>query len=138
MKKACILILIGAFLLLFSPVFAQDNSGSTQKKDVYTKTFVIKKIFVHRFGYLVKYSTSKMDIADLYISVDHFTGTSGKARLIYGQGPEYPYLAVTWVEGKIDHVSIYAIADMNDLSWGMLHGGDELQPKFQTELAIQF
>jgi hypothetical protein len=138
MKKIFILMLCGVLLLIAAQLFSQNASTTTQERDIYSKTFPITKIFSHRYGYLVIYLTPKMDSVKLYVSMDLFTGSNGKARLVYGRGPEFPYLSVTWIDGQIDHISIFAVEDMNHLSWGVMHGGDEVQSQFQTELAITF
>ncbi len=135
MKRIVIaFILLVCFLL---PLAAQDSAGY-QKRDVYTKTFPIAKIWSSKYGYRVDYVTSKLDIKVVYIKMDHFTGTAGKAVLSLGRGPEYPYLAVTWVGGEIDHVTIYAVDSPGAYSWGVLHGDESLKDKFTDDIVIKF
>jgi hypothetical protein len=132
-------IVTAAVLLicLLAPLTAQESSRY-QKRDVYTKTFPIAKIWSSRYGYRVDYVNTKLDINVLYIKAEYFSGTTGKAVLAYGRGPEYPYMSVTWVAGEIDHVTIYAVDSPGAYSWGVLHGGDELKNLFPDDIQIKF
>lgn len=130
-----------AFLLIFLAVFplsAQEESSSSSKSTAYTKIFMIAKIWTHRLGYRVDYFTSRLEIKQLYIPMAQFSGTDSKARLVYGIGPEYPYLSVTWIDGELDQVTIYGVDAIGDLSWGILRTNQDLTGKFSEDLVIGF
>jgi hypothetical protein len=129
---ACVLL-----ICLLAPLTAQQNSGY-QKRDVYTKTFPIAKIWASKYGYRVDYINSRLDINVVYIRSELFSGAGGKAVLALGRGPEYPYLSVTWIAGEIDHVTIYAVNSPGAYSWGVLHGGDEIKDRFPEDIQIKF
>ena len=120
---------------LAAPLFAQDQQFS--KRDVYTKTFPIERIYVCRYGYMVAYRNSNYSLEQLYIGNQNFEGTTGKAVIVFGKGPEYPYLSVTWIDGQIDHVVIYAVDGTSGTY--VLHGTDEqLKQLFAVPLEIKF
>ncbi len=129
---ACLLL-----ICFLTPLTAQEKSGY-QKRDMYSKTFPITKIWSNKYGYRVDYVNSKLDINVTYIKIEHFLGTAGKAVLALGRGPEYPYMSVTWVAGEIDHVTIYAIENPGAYSWGVLRGGEEVKDLFPEEIEIKF
>ena len=137
MNRKRIVIVWLSLLCLLVPLAAQESSGY-QKRDVYTKTFPIAKIWSCKYGYRVDYVNSKLDINVVYIKSEYFSGTTGKAILALGRGPEYPYLSVTWAGGELDHVVIYAIDNYGAYSWGVLRGGDELKDRFPEEIEIKF
>lgn len=139
MKKLFTVAACLAALMLLAPLSAQDaSSSSSSKSTVYTKNFVIVKIWSHRLGYRVDYWTPNLQLKSLYIPMSLFTGSNGKARLVYGTGPEYPYLSVVWIDGEIDHLTLFAVDAMGDLTWGVLKTTDDLESRFSTDLAIAF
>ncbi|MBN2354153.1 MAG: hypothetical protein JXD23_16410 [Spirochaetales bacterium] len=120
---------------LVAPLFAQNQD--IKKRDVYTKTFPIERIYVCRYGYMVAYRNSTYDLMELYIGNKQFSGTTGKAVIVFGKGPEYPYLSATWIEGRLDHVVIYAVDSLSGTY--VLHGtDDELKGRFPDQLEIKF
>jgi hypothetical protein len=137
MNRKTVVLCLALLCLLFAPLFAQDKPGY-QKRDVYTKTFPIAKIWSSKFGYRVDYVTSSLDVKVVYLKLELFTGAAGKAVLSLGRGQEYPYMSVTWVAGEIDHVTIYAIDSPAAYSWGVLHGGDDIKNQFPDDIQIKF
>jgi hypothetical protein len=137
MRKKSLFICCLLIVTLLSPLFAQEESAS--KKTTYTKTFQIAKIWMSKYGYRVDYYTSTLDTVAIYISMNHFIGAAGKAMLVYGKGPEYPYLSVTWKDGEVDHVTINAVDSYYAQSWGILSGNDDkLKSQFTDEINIKF
>jgi hypothetical protein len=136
MSKKSLLFIAVLLFLAAVPFFAQDQGY--QKRNAYTKTFPIERIYTCRYGYMVAYRNATYDLREIYISNKNFTtGQNSKAVIVYGRGPEYPYLSVTWIEGKIDHTTIYAV-DGGSENY-VLHGtDDELKAKFPDDFEIKF
>ena len=62
----------------------------------------------------------------------------GKAELIRGSGPSYPYLVVFYKDGVFDHLRLYVQKDIKDSSWGLL-APDAGKGKFDGEdLKLEF
>ena len=87
-------------VFIITPLFTQEQS-------VYVKTFPVIKVFSHRFGYKVLYWTGNLEAASVYIPMDWFEGTTGKAQLVLGTGKSYPYMSIVWVDGELDHVYMH-------------------------------
>jgi hypothetical protein len=134
MNKKSLIIACLLIAVLLAPLFGQDQGA--KKRDAYTKTFPIERIYSCRYGYMVAYRNSTYDLMELYVSLKNFGTATSKAMIVWGKGPEFPYLSVTWIDGQIDHITIYAID-----GYGMyvLHGtDDELKAKFPDDIEIKF
>jgi hypothetical protein len=104
-------------LALFAFVFAASLAADTS--EYYPVRVTVVKIYAHADGYRVLYRKGTADIAEVYIPARWFS-SGGKAALIRGSEPSYPYLVVFYKEGKFDHLRLYALADTKDQSWGIL------------------
>jgi hypothetical protein len=107
------LISLGLFaLVVLSSVHADTSQFYPVRVDVV-------KIYQHSDGYGVVYRKGSVDTAIAYIPIKWFT-PGGKAELITGEGPAYPYMVVYYKDGKFDHVKLYVQASPKDPSWGIL------------------
>lgn len=102
-------------------LFALIGSASlcAEESRYYPVTVQVVKIFAHADGYEVVYRKGTADTAAIYIPVRWFV-PGGKAELIRGTGPTYPYLVVFYKDGAFDHLRLYVQADIKDQSWGIL------------------
>ncbi len=121
MKK----IVLSVVLLIFaSAVVFADQS------DMYVRTLHIAKIYPTRDGYRVVYRMDDGLFSDFYVPMSWFDPSVGKAELVVGPDPSYPYFSIFWQDGKFDFVRLYVRVDPNDPSWGTLPGDFDLQGKF--------
>ncbi len=135
MSKKIPIVMCLLLASLVTQLFAEDLV--IKKRDVYTKTFAIERIYVCRYGYMVGYRSSDYSLQELYIANKFFAGTTGKASIVWGKGPEYPYLSVTWIDGQVDNIRIYAVDSLSGVY--VLHGtDDELKAKFPDQLEVKF
>jgi hypothetical protein len=110
--------------------------GAEESK-FYPGTVQVVKIFAHSDGYDVIYRKGTDATAAVYIPARWFV-PGGKAELIRGSGPSYPYLVVFYKEGSFDHLRLYVQKDIKDPSWGLL-SPDAGKGKFDGEdLKLEF
>jgi hypothetical protein len=131
MNKALIMVLLVAILGGTGLVFAQDNdSASTLDKsgtirmpsELYPVRLDVTRVYSHSDGYRVLYRKGQAGFADVYVPVEWFV-PGGKAQLILGRGPQFPYMVVYYTsEGDFSHLKIYALSNMTDASWATLEG----------------
>ena len=130
MKRAiaCLLLLMLAFL-----AFGQEQP------EVYVKSVPILKILSHPEGYKVLYMRSDMKVDELYIPLRWLDKAGGKAEMVFGRDPSYPYFSVFYRDGKFDFIRLYVVNDVRDLTWGILKkteasnaafGGETLDIKY--------
>ena len=131
MKKAGI-ILAAAFLMLTSlPAFSQEQA---YPKDAYYKVMPIIKIWSNQLGYKLQFWSSKSTVNEFYVPLTWFNkGAESKADIIYGNDKQYPYFAIFWVDGKFDHINIYAMNDYHSLSWGVLETTSDMAGQFNVQ-----
>ncbi len=141
MKRTMILI---ALIVVASVAFAQestaasgsgnglDKSGSIRMaSDLYPVRIDVSRVYSHSQGYKIVYRKGQASFAELYIPSTWFV-SGGKAMLIRGRGPQYPYLVVYYKsDGSFSHLKLYVLENMNDSTWGTIEGdpGD----KFKVE-----
>ncbi len=63
---------------------------------------------------------SDMKVGEIYLPHRWFAKSGGKAEIVFGEGPSYPYFSVFYLDGKFDFIRLYVIEDVRDLSWGIL------------------
>ena len=130
MKRAiaCLLLLMLGFL-----AFGQELPN------VYVVTVPILKILSHSEGYKVLYMRSDMQVDELYIPHRWLSKSGGKAEIVFGREPSYPYFSAFYRDGKFDFIRLYVIDDVKDLTWGILRkteasnaafGGETLEIKY--------
>ena len=130
MKRAiaCLLLLMLGFL-----AFGQELPN------VYVVSVPILKILSHPEGYKVLYMRSDMQVDELYIPHRWLSKSGGKAEIVFGKEPSYPYFSAFYRDGKFDFIRLYVIDDVKDLTWGILRkteasnaafGGETLEIKY--------
>ena len=130
MKRAiaCLLLLMLGFL-----AFGQELPN------VYVVTVPILKILSHSEGYKVLYMRSDMQVDELYIPHRWLSKSGGKAEIVFGREPSYPYFSAFYRDGKFDFIRLYVFDDVKDLTWGILRkteasnaafGGETLEIKY--------
>jgi hypothetical protein len=88
MKRTVILV---TMVVLVFGVFAVN--AQEQDPKLYVKTVGIMKILNHALGYKVLYLKSTMEVGEFYVPHSWFKA-GGKAELILGSGPAFPYFSV--------------------------------------------
>jgi len=133
MKRTVMLV---ALIFLVLGVFAVN--AQEQDPKLYVKTVGIMKILNHALGYKVLYLKSSMEVGEFYVPHSWFKA-GGKAELILGNGPAFPYFSVFYREGEFDHIKIYAAENIQHLSWGRLKRQAGDSSKFEVEtLDLEF
>jgi hypothetical protein len=133
MKRTVMLV---ALVFLVLGVFAVN--AQEQDPKLYVKTVSIMKILNHALGYKVLYLKSNMDVGEFYVPHSWFKA-GGKAELVLGNGPAFPYFSVFYRDGKFDHIKIYAAENIRHLSWGRLKRQVGDSSKFEVEtLDLEF
>lgn len=126
------------FVLIFLLLGISAASAQSQDPKIYVKTVGIMKILNHSMGYKVLYLKSSMEVGEFYVPHTWFKA-GGKAELILGDGPAFPYFSVFYKDGKFDHIKLYAHENIGHLSWGRLKAQVGDRSKFQGEtLDLEF
>lgn len=122
-----------AALLLLAPSLSVSQRED-RPESVVVKTKPIEKILGHRLGYRVFYLKADQSLASFYAPNRWFNTSSGAGEMIFGDGPEYPYFQVYYVDGEADLVRLFVRRSRLDLSWGTLHGNEEtIEPQFDID-----
>lgn len=127
MKRTVTVLALLALALAAAPVFGQAaGSGDTEdipsQSGLYPLRIDVVQILAHSQGYRVLYRKGSSEIAVVHLPSAWFVA-GGKAALIKGTGPEYPYMVVYYKEdGSVSHVKLYAKFAMTDPSWGSIKG----------------
>jgi hypothetical protein len=124
MKRA---IACALLLMLALAAFGQEQPK------VYVKSVPILKIMSHPEGYKVLYLKSDMKVTELYLPYRWFTQAGGKAEIVFGNDPSYPYFSVFYVDGKFDHIRLYVIENIQDPTWGILRLTEASYSDFNVE-----
>ena len=133
MKRTVMLV---ALVFLVLGVFAV--SAQEQDPKLYVKTVSIMKILNHALGYKVLYLKSSMEVGEFYVPHSWFKA-GGKAELVLGDTPAFPYFSVFYRDGEFDHVKLYAHENIGHLSWGRLKAQAGDSSKFEIEtLDLEF
>ena len=133
MKRTVMLV---ALFFLVLGVFAV--SAQEQDPKLYVKTVSIMKILNHALGYKVLYLKSSMEVGEFYVPHSWFKA-GGKAELVIGDTPAFPYFSVFYRDGEFSHVKLYAHENIGHLSWGRLKRQAGDSSKFEIEtLDLEF
>jgi hypothetical protein len=133
MKKALVAAAVALLLLAGLPLFAQTQTSDNQQQ-AYYKTIPIMKIWLHPLGYLIQYFNSKQQVAQIYVPLTWFNkGINSKAEILYGSEKDYPYCTIYWVDGKFDHIRIYALTNFESGTWGVLEASTDRTKQFDTQ-----
>jgi hypothetical protein len=140
MNKALIMVLIVAILGGTGLVFAQDNDSASSldksgmirmPSELYPVRLDVTRVYSHADGYRILHRKGQAGFADVFVPVEWFV-PGGKAQLILGRGPQYPYLVVYYTsEGDFSHLKLYAMANMTDSTWATLEG--DVGDRFKVE-----
>jgi len=133
MKRSIILV---ALIFIVLGVFVAN--AQQQDPKLYVKTVGIMKILNHALGYKVLYLKSSMEVGEFYVPHTWFKA-GGKAELVLGNGPAFPYFSIFYRDGEFDHIKIYAAENIQHLSWGRLKRQAGDSSKFEVEtLDLEF
>ena len=129
-------VLLFALILLVLGVFVVN--AQEQDPKLYVKTVGIMKVLNHALGYKVLYLKSTMELGEFYIPHSWFKA-GGKAELILGDTPAFPYFSVFYRDGEFDHIKLCAHENIQHLSWGRLKRQVGDSSKFDVEtLDLEF
>jgi len=112
------LALVVVLLALCVSVFAQSRPKDNES--IYVRTTPVVKVFTHQLGYKVYYQTSRGGVDSFYVPAEWFNQAGGKASIIYGSGPQFPYLSIYWINGKFSHIKLFLVQDIQADTWGVL------------------
>ena len=133
MKRSIILV---ALIFIVLGVFVAN--AQEQDPKLYVKTVGIMKILNHALGYKVLYLKSSMEVGEFYVPHTWFKA-GGKAALVLGNGPAFPYFSIFYRDGEFNHIKIYAAENIQHLSWGRLKRQAGDSSKFEVEtLDLEF
>jgi len=143
MNRAVAFLFAGVLLLAGTSAFAQSQAAqppqppSTQSgypKEAYVKNIPVFKILVHPLGYKILYWKSDMTIGAMYVPLTWFRGgLAATAFITYGSTADRPYVSISWVDGKFDHITINAQSDMMGPTWGQLDSTLNLTAQFNLQ-----
>jgi hypothetical protein len=128
MKRAIIIL---ALVAIVACALAADTSA------YYPVRIDVVKVYSHADGYLVVYRKGSSDVGQLYLPARWFI-SGGKAELVRGNDPSYPYMSVFYKDGKFDHLRLYVLADHNDLTWGILSPSEGAGKFGSDDFKIEF
>jgi hypothetical protein len=137
-KKAVLLIAAILFLGVSFGVFAAES-------ELYARTILIEKVYPHKLGYKIMYTTGKLDYTMTYIPHKWFSHSStkgdslAKGEVLWGNDSSYPYMIVFWKGGKFSHVRLFLKSNFQDISYGTLDPSQNLEEKFNIEeISLEF
>lgn len=128
MKRATLIVLLVAIVAC---AIASETSA------FYPVRLDIVKVYSHADGYRVIYRKGSAGVADVYIPARWFV-SGGKAELVRGNDPSYPYMTVFYKNGTFDHLRLYVLADQNDSTWGLLSPADGTGKFNSDDLKLDF
>ncbi len=110
-----------------------DTLGSIRiASDLYPVRVDVTKIYSHSQGLKVVYRKGGSSFAELFIPSSWFVA-GGKAALIHGYGPQFPYLVVYYSsDGSFSHLKLFAMRNLKDASWGVIDGDPGDRFKVET------
>jgi hypothetical protein len=97
----------------------------------------VVKVYTHGEGLLVIYRKGSADIGQCYLPARWFV-SGGKAELVRGNDPSFPYMSIFYKDGKFDHLRLYVIADSRDTMWGVLSPQDGTGKFTSDDLKIEY
>jgi hypothetical protein len=128
MKRATLIALLVAIVAY---AIASETSA------FYPVRLDVVKVYSHADGYRVIYRKGSASVADVYIPARWFV-SGGKAELVRGNDPSYPYMTVFYKNGSFDHLRLYVLADQNDSTWGLLSPADGAGKFNSDDLKLDF
>lgn len=131
-------ILAAAAVLLALLVPAAAFAQVRDEPQVFVKSVPIMQILAHPLGYKVLYVKGSMEVAEFHVPYS-WIKPGGRAAVVYGSGPAYPYFSAFYVDGKFDHVKLYLVENMGHVSWGSMRRREGDSRNYEVEsLELQF
>jgi len=144
MKRIIIVMTVLVFAIAVPLTFAQATTGGASSgsgldksvslaspADLYPVRLDVTRVYIHSQGYKVVYRKGESSFAEVFIPSTWFV-PGGKAVLVRGKGPQYPYMFAYYKEdGSFSHLKLFVMQSFKDPSWGIIEGdpGD----KFKVE-----
>ncbi|MDC7224409.1 MAG: hypothetical protein PQJ60_11765 [Spirochaetales bacterium] len=133
MKKAIIIIsLLGLIIPFLTAQDAVDTwKGTDKESEYYSVNLMIYRISPHPDGYRVEYYQPNGDLFAVYLPLNWFEqGNTGPGQIVWGEGPQYPYMSLYYKDGKIDHMRLYVIDNEYHTSWGTMDRSKDYSEQF--------
>ena len=141
MKKLLVLLIS----LFFGSGMLASVSAQSVQSPFFAKTVFIQKITSTKEGYIVVYLDDRLNPHTSYIPIQWFYKSTGatsdgfaKAEILYGNGPQFPYMQIFWKDGKFHHLRIFAERNLNSPSWGILSDTADTSGLFHPNQEIDF
>jgi hypothetical protein len=101
---------------------------------VYVISMPILKILSHPEGYKVLYMRdSDMKVDEFYVPYRWMAKSGGKAEIVFGGDPSYPYFSIFYRDGKFDFIRLYVLDNVQDITWGILKKTEASNAAFSEE-----
>jgi hypothetical protein len=128
-------LVLAVFIMLPSSAFSQP-----QRRDIYTVSVPIIKIFAHQLGYKIYYLKYDLTLGSFHVPIDWFTSAGGKGTITWGRTDVYPYFSLYWRDKKFFQIRLFLKENLFDESWGVLKVPiGEARSLFQVEeVALDF
>ena len=126
MHRIVVLVVALAVALTALPAQTAPAAGGSAigvgESDMYPVRVDVARVMAHAQGYRVVYRKGETSFAEAYVPSSWFV-PGGKAVMIKGRGPQYPYMVVYYKsDGSFSHLKLYVLANMKDPSWGTIEG----------------
>lgn len=107
MKPKFLLLSVSIFLIFGRGLFSQDQNGD-EKSKFYVGIVKVDKIYKTNLGYKIEYRDGNLYTQFAYIPNEWLVwGKDKKAAIFYGNKPSFPYMQVSYNDGKITYVRLY-------------------------------
>ncbi|MDR0456115.1 MAG: hypothetical protein LBH20_05480 [Treponema sp.] len=139
MKKLIVAAVFAAFLVIGSPIFAQD-SQKDKDSEYYYKNVSLEKIYPYRNGYVVQYRRG-ISMDKVYLPMSWFSSSAGKGEIVtLPQGKAWPSLSVYYKNGEFSHVRLYVHHLPSHQTWGVIPQNVNLDSSFENieDLRLKF
>ncbi len=101
---------------------------------VYVVSLPIVKILSHPEGYKILYMrSSDMQVDQFYVPHRWLSKSGGKAEIVFGKDPSFPYFSVFYRDGKFDFIRLYVLDNVSDVTWGILKKTEASNAAFSGE-----
>ncbi|MCL2442271.1 MAG: hypothetical protein FWD13_02265 [Treponema sp.] len=128
MKK---LIILSILLVLVMPVFAQNNSNSDDRDNIYYINVPVERIIPTSTGYVIQYRSSSSMLATVGIPNEWFTDAASSAEIIrLPPGLDWPTMSVFYRNGEFSHVKLYVHRSRAHITWGNIPQGTDVSRFF--------
>jgi hypothetical protein len=134
-------------MIFFTAVFLSfEGTGSVfAESPFFAKTVFIAQITSTQQGYKIVYLDDRGQPETVYLPIQWFYKETGatsdgfvKAEIIYGRGPQFPYMQIYFKKGVFDHLLIFADADYSNPSWGVLPDNIDISSNFHPDSPPDF